>query len=48
MFEIIYKVNRFTEALFYFQGEVNVTQDNLNDFLAVAEELQVPKHIFFF
>ena len=24
-----------------FQGEVNVTHDNLNEFLAVAEELQV-------
>ena len=43
MFEIIYEVNSFTEVLFYFQGEVNVTQDNLNDFLAVAEELQVRK-----
>ena len=43
MFVIIHKVTCFTKVLFCFQGEVNVTQDNLNDFLAVAEELQVRK-----
>ena len=29
------------ELRFVFQGEVNVTNDSLNDFLAVAEDLQV-------
>lgn len=27
-----------------FQGEVNITNDSLNEFLAVAEELQVKLH----